>query len=60
MKNRILNMSKDELADFLVENWHEVNRILPEKGKKEFYKSHSWKMLKEIALLLADQISCTH
>lgn len=54
MKEQILQMSKDELVNFLVENWHEMTRLLPEKRKKEFFNSHPVEPLREIALSLID------
>jgi hypothetical protein len=54
MKEQILQMSKDELVNFLVENWHEMTRLLPENRKKEFFNSHPVEPLREIALSLID------
>lgn len=53
-KDEIIQMSKDEIVDFLVNNWHEMTRMLPENRKKEFFNSHPEKPLKEIALSLID------
>ena len=54
MKEQILKMSKDEIVDFLVENWNEMTRLLPENRKKEFFNSHPVEPLREIALSLID------
>ncbi len=57
MKEQILNMSKDELVDFLVRNWHEMTRLLPENRKKEFFNSHPVEPLREIALSIIELVN---
>ena len=40
MKEKILQMSREELVDFLVENWADFVRKLPTGREKEFFNLH--------------------
>ena len=60
MKERILQMSREELVDFLAENWTEMTRKLPEDKRKVFFNNHAaepdyTEYMRAVALELADQ-----
>lgn len=58
-KEKILQMSRDELVDFLVENWTDFVCQLPTGREKEFFNLHpdfhTVENMRLVALSLIDQ-----
>jgi hypothetical protein len=58
MKEKILRMNRDQLIDFLIDNWTEFIRTLPTGREKEFFNLHpdlyTKEKLRSIALDLID------
>ncbi len=58
MKEKILKMTREELVNFLVENWTELVCQLPTGREKEFFNSnpdfHTVENMQGVALSLID------
>ncbi len=58
MKDEILKMSRDQLIDFLIENWTDFVKNLKPGKERDFWKSekyHPTEMLRGVAISLIEE-----
>ena len=54
METEILNMTKDQLIDYLVENWTELVNEMPKGKERIFFQNHEVDDMRAMALSLAN------